>query len=123
MRQSRKRQRACGLIPIRRPVGAWEVDRKRWPKGLREATDFLHSHGVKAITWFEPERVAGGTWLAENHPEWIMGGAGGGILKIGEPECRKWITNRVDKVLTDEGLRVTLADRPGAAVFTYRRMK
>ena len=85
-------------------VGTWEVDRKRWPKGLREATDFLHSHGAKAITWFQPERVAGGTWLAENHPEWIMGGAGGGILKIGEPECRKWITDRVDKVLTEEGI-------------------
>lgn len=85
-------------------VGTWEVDRKRWPKGLREATDFLHAHGRKAITWFEPERVAAGTWLAENHPEWIIGGAGGGLLKIGEPECRKWITDRVDKVLTEEGI-------------------
>lgn len=85
-------------------VGTWEVDRKRWPKGLRQATDFLHSHGKKAVTWFEPERVAAGTWLAENHPEWIIGGAGGGLLKIGEPECRKWITARVDKVLTEEGI-------------------
>ena len=23
---------------------------------------------MKFIVWFEPERVAGGTWLAEKHP-------------------------------------------------------
>ncbi len=85
-------------------VGTWEADRNRWPKGLREAADFLHARGKKAVVWFEPERVAAGTWLAENHPEWIIGGSGGGLLKIGEPECRKWITDRVDKILIEEGI-------------------
>jgi alpha-galactosidase len=85
-------------------VGTWEVDRKRWPKGIREVSDWLKTQGVKTITWFEPERVHAGTWLAENHPEWIIGGRGGGLLKIGEPECRRWITDRVDQLLTDEGI-------------------
>ena len=85
-------------------TGTWEVDRKRWPKGIREVSDWLKSHGIKTITWFEPERVYPGTWLAENHPEWIYGGRNGGLLKLGEPECRKWVTDRVDQLLTQEGI-------------------
>ena len=38
-------------------VGTWEVDKNRWPKGIREVSDFLRAHGTKTITWFEPERV------------------------------------------------------------------
>lgn len=85
-------------------TGTWEVDRKRWPNGIREVSDWLRSRGVKTITWFEPERVYRGTWLAENHPEWIYGGRNGGLLKLGEPECRRWVTDRVDRLLTEEGI-------------------
>ncbi|MCY2952431.1 MAG: NPCBM/NEW2 domain-containing protein [Planctomycetota bacterium] len=85
-------------------VGTWEVDKKRWPKGLRQVSDWLKERGTKTITWFEPERVAAGTWLADNHPEWIFGGRGGGLVNIGIPECRKWITDRVDQVITQEGI-------------------
>jgi alpha-galactosidase len=85
-------------------VGNWEVDRTRWPKGLREGSDWLHAHGVKQIVWFEPERVAGGTWLAQHHPEWCYGGPGGGLMKLGDPEYCKWITDRVDQLITPEGI-------------------
>ncbi len=59
---------------------------------------------MKTLLWFEPERVAEGTWLAENHPEWVLGGKKGGLLNFGNPDVLKWITNRVDNVLTDEGI-------------------
>jgi alpha-galactosidase len=85
-------------------VGTWEVDRTRWPKGVREASDWLHAHGMKSILWFEPERVAAGSWLAQNHPDWIHGGAGGGLLRLDLPEARAWITDRVDALLTSEAI-------------------
>jgi alpha-galactosidase len=56
------------------------------------------------LLWFEPERVAAGTWLAENHPEWILGGKNGGLLNFGNPDVLKWITNHVDRILTQEGI-------------------
>ena len=59
---------------------------------------------MKSIMWFEPERVTAGTWLAENHPEWIFGGGNGGLINIGDPACRAWVTDRVSQVLTDEGI-------------------
>ncbi|MCX6927678.1 MAG: alpha-galactosidase [Verrucomicrobia bacterium] len=85
-------------------VGTWEVDKKRFPRGLRAITDFVHSKGIRTLLWFEPERVVGGTWLAENHPEWILGGKQGGVLDFGNPDALKWITERVDTVLGAEGI-------------------
>ncbi|OQB85339.1 MAG: Alpha-galactosidase [Planctomycetes bacterium ADurb.Bin126] len=53
-------------------VGTWEVDTKRFPRGLKPISDHAHRRGVKIIVWFEPERVAPGTWLHENRPQWLL---------------------------------------------------
>lgn len=53
-------------------VGTWEVDRSRFPSGFKPISDHAHARGVKTLVWFEPERVAPGTWLYEKHPEWLL---------------------------------------------------
>ncbi|HPP53715.1 MAG TPA: alpha-galactosidase, partial [Thermoguttaceae bacterium] len=53
-------------------VGTWEVDPKRFPRGLRAISDHAHAKGVKILVWFEPERVAPGTWLYQNRPQWLL---------------------------------------------------
>jgi alpha-galactosidase len=53
-------------------VGTWQIDPKRFPKGFRPISDHAHSKGVKILVWFEPERVAPGTWLYENRPQWLL---------------------------------------------------
>ncbi len=85
-------------------TGTWEVDTNRFPGGLRVISDYAHAKGVKIIVWFEPERVTAGTWLAENHPGWILGGKEGGLLDLGNPEARTWLTDHVDRLLTEQGI-------------------
>ncbi len=85
-------------------VGTWEVDQARFPGGLRPISDHAHAKDVKILVWFEPERVAPETWLTEHHPEWILGGANGGLLNLGNDEARTWLTDHVDKLLTDQGI-------------------
>jgi alpha-galactosidase len=92
-------------------TGTWEVDTRRFPNGLREVSDHAHAKGLKTILWFEPERVYRDTWLAKNHPEWILGattgrpgGEVGGLLNLGNPEAWKWLVNHVDRVLVDQGI-------------------
>ncbi|MCS7303645.1 MAG: alpha-galactosidase [Thermoguttaceae bacterium] len=53
-------------------VGTWEVDPKRFPRGLRAISDHAHARGVKILVWFEPERVMPGTWLYQNRPQWLL---------------------------------------------------
>jgi alpha-galactosidase len=85
-------------------TGTWEVDTNRFPGGLRPISNHAHAQGVKTIVWFEPERVHGGTWLAENHPEWILGGRNGGLLNLGNPEAHRWLTEHIDKLITEQGV-------------------
>ncbi len=85
-------------------VGTWEVDTNRFPGGLRPISDHAHAKGVKIVVWFEPERVAAGTWLAEHHPEWILGGAKGGLLNLGNDEARQWLVEHIDRLIVSEGI-------------------
>ena len=85
-------------------VGTWEPDPGRFPRGLKAVSDKVHGLGWKLVTWFEPERVHAGTWLAENHPEWVHGGKGGGLLDLGNPDARKWLTDHIDRLLTEQGI-------------------
>ncbi len=103
-------------------TGTWEVERKRFPRGLREVNDCAHAHGMKTVVWFEPERVTPGSWLYENHPEWLLGcpkessqtpqlgKLANRLLNLGNPDARRWITGHVSKMLTDEGIDVYRQD-------------
>jgi alpha-galactosidase len=51
------------------------VDPKRFPKGFKPISDYAHAHRTKILVWFEPERVAPGTWLYENRREWLLCGS------------------------------------------------
>ena len=85
-------------------TGTWEVDAKRFPRGLRAVSDYAHSKGIKTIVWFEPERVTPETWLADNHPDWILGGKNGGLLNLGNRGAWNWLTNHIDGLLTAQGI-------------------
>ena len=39
-------------------VGTWEVDKTRFPRGLKAISDHAHARQTGLILWFEPERVA-----------------------------------------------------------------
>ena len=83
-------------------VGTWEVDKTRFPNGLREVSEHAAAKGVKTIVWFEPERVSANSWITNNHPDWVLGGAGGGLLNLGNPDAWKWLVNHINKMITDE---------------------
>ena len=86
-------------------TGTWEVDRKRFPKGLRAIGDHAAEKGMKTLVWFEPERIFGGTWLYDERRQWLLGNDNGHHhLNLGIPEARKWLTDHVDKMITSEGI-------------------
>ena len=91
-------------------TGTWKPDPTRFPDGIKAVTDAAHSKGFEVVVWFEVERVAADTWITQNHPEWVHGGAGGGLLKLDEPEVAEWVTNHVDKMITEEGIDLFRVD-------------
>jgi alpha-galactosidase len=85
-------------------VGTWEVDTGRFPRGIRAVADHAHAKGIKLIVWFEPERVTPGSWLAENHPAWVLGGKAGGLLNLGNRDAWNWLVEHFDKIITEQGI-------------------
>lgn len=90
-------------------VGTWEVDRKRFPNGLRAISDHANAKGIKTLVWFEPERVAPNSWLDRNHPEWILDSPTadknwGRLLNLGNPTAYKWLLAHTDGLIRSEGI-------------------
>lgn len=82
-------------------TGTWEPDSARFPNGIKAVSDYVHAKGTRLILWFEPERVTAGSWLATTHPEWLLGGA---LLNLGNVDARRWLTDHIDKMLTEQGI-------------------
>jgi alpha-galactosidase len=91
-------------------VGTWEVDDKRFPGGLKAISDLCHANKTELMVWFEVERVHPDTWLTKNHPEWVHGGAGGGLLKMDDPAVVRWLTDHIDRIITTQGIDLYRSD-------------
>ena len=93
---------------------AWEVDRARFPRGLRYISDHAHSLGLKTIVWFEPERVMPTNSLFKTHPDWLlpnrMRKMASRLLYLGNPDALKWLTDTVSRIITEEGIDVYRQD-------------
>ena len=87
-------------------VGSWFCDAKKFPRGLKPVSDACHRDGLKFILWFEPERVAKGSQIAKEHPEFVFGGEEGGLFNLGDPAARRWLTDLLSQRITEFGLDV-----------------
>ena len=86
-------------------TGTWDPDPTRFPHGFTPISAFAHERGVKTIVWFEPERVAPGTWLYEKHPEWLLGKDGENkLLYLGNPEAWQWLVDHVSNIISEQGI-------------------
>jgi alpha-galactosidase len=91
-------------------VGNWDPDPKKFPRGLKPLGDAAHQKGLKFLLWFEPERVAPGTLIEKQHPEWVLHiqneGKGGGRFNFGNPAARQWITDLLSHHIDEWGIDI-----------------
>jgi alpha-galactosidase len=89
-------------------TGTWKVDTSRFPNGLRIVSDHAHDRDIRIIVWFEPERVTPGTELWTEHADWLFEHPddpnGQRLLDLGDPAAREWLTDRVDRLITEQGI-------------------
>jgi alpha-galactosidase len=87
-------------------VGNWFCKPAEFPKGLKPVSDACHQYGMKFVLWFEPERVAPRTQIAEEHPEFVFGGKNGGLLKLNEPDARRFLTDLLSQRIREYGINI-----------------
>ncbi len=117
-------------------TGLWEPDAERFPRGLKPIADHAAAGGTSLLVWMEPERVVVGPnvtlppgdrsvplsqnfdrSLAAEHPDWLLltehdpaWTAQNGLLNLGLPACRQWLTDRVSALITANGIKIYRQD-------------
>ena len=103
-------------------TGSWEPDMERFPNGLKPVSDGAARNGADLLLWFEPERVRPSTRLETEHPEWLLSVKGiddesltkkegqNRLLNLGIPECRRWLTDHVCRLIADNGIKIYRQD-------------
>ncbi|MHB0856742.1 MAG: glycoside hydrolase family 36 protein [Anaerolineae bacterium] len=82
----------------------------RFPRGLRPIGDAAHAEGMGFVLWFEPERVAPGTLIAVEHPEWVIPPDGEGewgkwgLFNLGLPDARRYMTDYLIAAIAAYGM-------------------
>ena len=84
-------------------TGNWEVDLTKYPHGLKPIGAAAHQAGLGYLLWFEPERVHPGTKVQQEHPEWVLkpDGEWSQLFALHIPAARRWLTDRMDKFVTE----------------------
>ena len=90
-------------------VGDWEVDRERFPAGIKPFRDRVHAAGMLWGLWMDAERVGMESRLAKEHPDWLaMNYDGdremGGLLDLTNPDVAKWMEQQIISVIEENQL-------------------
>ena len=80
-------------------TGTWTADPVRFPHGLAAVSKACKEAEMEHVVWFEPERVRPDTWLANEHPEWLLQAKEGqpgvnpanSLLNLADPDCHRWL--------------------------------
>ncbi len=87
--------------------GDWQdVNRKRFPEGVKELGDFVRSRGMKFGIWCEIEAVGEKAKLNETHSELLQmrDGKGLGAICLGNPDAVEWAFGILDGIITEYGV-------------------
>ena len=100
-------------------TGAWTVDMKRFPSGLKNISNYAQSNGIGTMLWFEPEVVRVDTKLMEKEgvkQDWYVGTVAEGswlegkLFNLGNEEARAWLVERVSGVLRNGNITLYRQD-------------
>lgn len=99
----------------RLPLSA--VESAEYPDGVAAVSELVHAspNPLAMIMWVEPERVAAGTYIAQTYPEYVLpdphaGSSGAGLLNLGNPQARRYITEFLCAMVVKYQLQVLRFD-------------
>ncbi len=95
-------------------AGNWTPRKDAYPNGMAPVAAAAKENQMAYGLWFEPERVVPGTWLHQNHPEWLLRTSDWPdyyyLLNFGLPEARDYFFNIVKGFMELPGFGVYRQD-------------
>lgn len=89
-------------------TGDWYPDAQKYPNGIGELRDYIHSKGLLFGLWLDLERLGSMSRAAQEHPEWIAKSykrlEGGSQLNMAIPEAAAWAEAELSRVIEEYGI-------------------
>jgi alpha-galactosidase len=90
-------------------VGDWQVNRQRFPQGLKPFRDRAHEKGMLWGLWMDAERVGKESRTAQEHPEWLAVAYDGerrlgDMLDLTNPDAARWMEGQITRVIQENEL-------------------
>ena len=93
-------------------LGDWQVNRTKFPNGLKPVIDRLHSLGMDFGLWVEPEMVNPDSDLYRKHPDWVMSFPNRQrteqrnqlVLNLARPEVKEYVFGFLDQLVTENDI-------------------
>ena len=85
-------------------AGNWFPRAKDFPNGLKPVGETCHQLGLRFLVWYEPERVVANTQIAREHPDFVLGGAAGGLFNLANENALKWMQDLLNKQIQEFGI-------------------
>jgi alpha-galactosidase len=94
-------------------LGDWEVNRAKFPNGLKPLIGYVNSLGMDFGLWVEPEMVNPDSDLYRAHPDWVMNFPGRPrselrhqlVLNLAREDVREYIFQTLDKLASEYNIR------------------
>ena len=100
-------------------TGDWRPDPEKFPNGLAPIGRLCEENGIQPLLWFMPEFIHPDHWPKENPEEFFVGLKNSvgdpwldriGLLDLGNPDCRQWLTERIKSIMTDGHFKIYRQD-------------
>lgn len=97
-----------------RAVGDWRADPAKFPSGLKDLSDYVHSLGMKFGLHLAFVQASSSAPMLRAHPEWFASDPadyyGARSLCLSHRPVRDWITNEILRVIREYGVDWILQD-------------
>ena len=90
-------------------VGDWQVNRDRFPEGLKPFRDRVHEKGMLFGLWMDAERMGARSLIAKEHPDWLAEAYDGeerlgSMLDLTNGAAAKWMEEQIAGVIAENEL-------------------
>ncbi|MET8998272.1 alpha-galactosidase [Amycolatopsis sp. NPDC004169] len=93
-------------------LGDWEVNRARFPDGLKPLVEAVHGLGMRFGIWVEPEMVNPDSDLYRAHPDWVLHHPHRRrselrrqlVLNFARPDVAAWAHEWLDRLVGSHGV-------------------
>ena len=86
-------------------TGDWYPHPDRYPNGIEEIRDYIHSKGLLFGLWLDLERLGKASKASKEHPEWIskcyVNGKENSQLNMAIPEAAAWAESELSRVIEE----------------------